>query len=136
MKKKKRSEQLLESKQVKPTAMRLLIMDEFLKSSDAKSLQAIEEALPKADKVTIYRTVKTFIDNDIVHSVILPHGQTKYALCQHQGHQHHVHPHFTCQKCGETKCLPKTKVHLEDLPKDYKISDTVFTMLGFCPDCK
>lgn len=133
--KKKRSEILLQTKQVNPTAMRLLVAEEFLKSSEAKSLQALELAMPDADKVTIYRTVKTFVDNDIIHAVVLPDGQTKYALCQHSGHQHHVHPHFTCEKCGQTQCLPSTHMHLEDFPKDFKICETVLTFSGLCPDC-
>lgn len=133
--KKKRSEVLLQTKQVKPTAMRLLVAEEFLKSSEAKSLQALELAMPDADKVTIYRTVRTFVDSDVIHPVVLPDGQTKYALCQHAGHQHHVHPHFTCKKCGQTQCLPSTHIHLEDFPKGFEIHETLLTFSGLCPDC-
>lgn len=133
--KEKRSEKILEQKHVKPTAMRILVAEEFLKSHEAKSLQAIEDALPTADKVTIYRTIKTFVDHDIVHAVVLPDGQTKYALCQHAGHQHHVHPHFTCRKCGQTQCLPETQMHLEHFPKGFKITETLLTLSGLCPNC-
>lgn len=131
-----KGEQLLEAKQVKPTAMRLLVVQEFLKSSEAKSLQAIEKALSTADKVTIYRTVKTFIENDIVHTVILPDGQMKYALCQHAGHLHHVHPHFTCEKCGQTQCLEKTEVRLENLPEGFEIHNSILTFSGVCAGCQ
>lgn len=135
MSEKTRSEKLLEDKQVKPTAMRLLVAQEFLKRTEAKSLHAIEEALPTADKVTIYRTVKTFMDNDIVHAVMLPDGQTKYALCNHAGHLHHVHPHFTCKKCGQTQCLQKTQMHLEYFPKGFEISESLLSFSGYCPEC-
>lgn len=131
----KRSERLLKHKEVKPTAMRILVAEEFLKNSEAKSLQTIEEALPKADKVTIYRTIRTFLDNDIIHSVLLPDGQTKYALCEHEDHQHHVHPHFTCNKCGETHCLPETNIKMETFPREYQISDVLLTLSGICPKC-
>lgn len=134
--KEKRSEKLLISKHVKPTAMRILVAEEFLKSDEAMSLQALEEALPTADKVTLYRTIKTFVDNDIVHTVILPDGQTKYAFCQHTGHKHHVHPHFTCKKCGQTQCLREINMHLENFPEGYKITDTMLTLSGICPQCR
>ncbi|PVX51910.1 Fur family ferric uptake transcriptional regulator [Balneicella halophila] len=135
MRKVKISERLLEKKRVKPTPTRILVAEELLKNNEAKSLQDMEEALPNADKVTIYRTIKTFLDNHIIHSVLLPDGQTKYALCEHAEHQHHVHPHFTCQKCGETHCLPETNIPLQDFPKNYKVSDVLLTLSGVCPKC-
>ncbi len=132
----KKSERLLERKHVKPTAMRILVVEELLKTTEAVSLQDLEEALPTADKVTIYRTIKTFEDNDIVHAVVLPNGQTKYALCRHAGHQHHIHPHFTCTKCGQTHCLPQTHMQLEDFPQGYKVCDILLTFSGLCPECQ
>ncbi len=132
----KKSEELLLEKQVKPTAMRILIAKEFLKSGKAMSLQTLENLLPTADKITIYRTVKTFLDNDIIHSILLPDGRTEYALCKHKGKEHHVHPHFTCEKCGQTHCLPPIKMLSSYFPEGYIISDTILTLSGICPKCK
>ncbi len=132
----KRSEELLLEKQVKPTAMRILIAEEFLKNKKAIGLQTLENLLPTADKTTIYRTVKTFLDNDVIHAIILPDGRTEYALCKHKGNQHNVHPHFTCKKCGQTYCLPEIKMPSSSFPKGYTISETILTLSGICPQCK
>lgn len=130
-----KSEKILQNKEVKPTAMRLLVLNEFMKTAEAKTLQDIEDALPTADKVTIYRTVKTFVDNYILHPVVLPEGQTKYALCNHEGKEHSVHPHFTCLRCGQTKCLPETELMLKFLPDSYEIKEAILMLSGYCTAC-
>ncbi len=53
-------EQLLESKQVRVTAMRLLIYKFLAEKEVAVTLSVIENAFEKADRTTLYRTIKTF----------------------------------------------------------------------------
>lgn len=128
-------EELLKRKGVNPTAMRLLILQEFLKDDNAKTLSDIEQALAPADKVTIYRTIKTFVDNGIVHPITLNRGTT-YALCKHSEQEHHIHPHFSCLQCGMTHCLLKTEVHLESVPSQYEIMEVNLTVMGYCKECR
>ena len=53
-------EQFLESKDIRITAMRLLIY-KFLASKEvAVTLSDIQNAFDKADRTTLYRTLKTF----------------------------------------------------------------------------
>ncbi|MBK5192851.1 MAG: transcriptional repressor, partial [Flavobacteriaceae bacterium] len=55
----KKTEDFLIQKQVKPTAMRLLVYKFLLKQLVATSLTDIELAFYKAERTTLYRTLKT-----------------------------------------------------------------------------
>ena len=42
----------------------------------------LEKAFPRADRITIYRTLKTFEEKGIVHGIEEGTTEVKYALCQ------------------------------------------------------
>ena len=52
-------EKLLE-KDIKPTAMRLLVLDYMLQQKGTLSLTDIEKGLAPSDRITIYRSLKNF----------------------------------------------------------------------------
>ena len=52
------------------------------KKEIAVTLSDIENAFEKADRTTLYRTIKTFEEKDIVHQIDDGTGITKYALCE------------------------------------------------------
>jgi len=74
-------EQKLVSKKINPTAMRILVLEVLLQQSSALSLSDIEKNLETADRITIYRTLKTFEQNGLIHSIEDGTGTPKYALC-------------------------------------------------------
>ena len=53
----------LNAKNIKPTAMRQLILQILTKQKTAISLPELESKFDKADKATLYRTLKTFEKN-------------------------------------------------------------------------
>ena len=53
-------EEFLESKNIRVTAMRLLIYKFLAQKQVAVTLSDIENAFEKADRTTLYRTIKTF----------------------------------------------------------------------------
>ena len=73
----------------------------------AISLADLEHTFEKADKVTLYRTLKTFEENKLIHSIDDSTGSVKYALCKEtcQCHPGDLHVHFLCTKCKHTYCL-------------------------------
>jgi len=72
----------LEQKKIRPTAMRILIF-KFLEGQNvATSLTDIENAFDKSERTTLYRTLKTFEENGVVHTIDDGSGVTKYALCE------------------------------------------------------
>jgi len=53
-------EQKLEDRDIKPTAMRLLVLRKLVKSGAAIGLSDLETKFERADKATVFRTLKTF----------------------------------------------------------------------------
>ncbi|MDD4227483.1 MAG: transcriptional repressor, partial [Mariniphaga sp.] len=72
----------LKSKNIKPTAMRQLVLQVLTEQKTAISLPELEQNFEKADKATLYRTLKTFQENKLIHSIEDGSGSVKYALCQ------------------------------------------------------
>lgn len=130
-------EQKLNEKSVKPTAMRTMVLKFLLEHGSAVSLTDLEDALDTADKSTLFRTLKTFEQNDLVHSIDDGSGKLKYALCTEtcNSDTDHQHFHFTCQKCGETYCLPKTQLPQIDLPPNFSVLEANLVLKGICSEC-
>ena len=62
-------ETFLEHKNVRPTAMRILIYKYMAKQDTAIALTDVENAFAKAERTTLYRTIKTFEEKGIVHQI-------------------------------------------------------------------
>jgi len=135
----KELEKQLLDKQINPTAMRLVVLDYLLKQTSAVSLTDIELSLEKTDRVTLYRSIKTFEKRGLVHRIDDGTGITKFALCQPactiNGH-HDLHVHFYCTHCRETHCLPKTQIPEVKLPGGYERQETSLVVKGLCPSCR
>jgi len=134
----KELEQRLIDKQINPTAMRLVVLDFLLGQSSAQSLTDMELKMVRTDRVTLYRTIRTFEENGIVHRIEDGSGITKFALCAAgcdvEGH-HDLHLHFYCTVCKQTHCLPKTIIPEISLPEGYQSLETQLMVRGICRDC-
>ena len=133
--------QLLQLHQLRLTSNRAEILDMFVSNKTALSQPDIEKALKEScDRVTIYRTLNTFLEKGLIHKVPDDTGLMKYAICHSdcdaETYHHHEHPHFKCEKCGNTECLEDIKVSLPALPGSYKLKETNILMQGICPACK
>lgn len=131
-------ENRLMEKEIKPTAMRLVVLDFLLQQSAALSLTDLELRMDKTDRVTLYRTIRTFEEHGLVHRIEDGTSITKFALCQPgcnvDGH-HDLHIHFYCTKCKETHCLPKTHIPEVALPAAYIAIERELTVKGICANC-
>lgn len=129
--------QLLHRK-IRPTAMRLLVLDFISKHTNAISLKDLENGLESTDRVTIFRTLKTFEEHKIIHSIDDGSGSVKYALCAETcecGYPQDVHVHFFCKICNETLCLPKVKVSAINLPDSFSPEEANVVVKGVCDKC-
>ncbi len=132
----KDTEKKLLEKHTAPTSMRILVYDFLSGQSVALSLTEIEDHFYKADRVTIYRTLKTFEEKGIVHG-IQENNTTKYILC-HDGCDEQTHKdwhlHFYCKICKQTTCkedfkVPESQVHA------YRIDEIRLFAKGICEHC-
>jgi Fur family ferric uptake transcriptional regulator len=133
------TEQKLAQKNINPTAMRLLVLNALLKQNSAISLSDIEKLLEPADRVTIYRTLKTFEEKGLVHMIDDGSGSPKYALCHEAcdaGQHHDMHVHFYCLNCKETFCLPNSKIPDILLPGNFTSLEMNLLVKGVCSKCQ
>ena len=68
-------------KGVKPTAMRILVLQFFQNSINATTMRQLENHFDGSDMSTLYRTLKTFVDHNILHTIDDGTGTLKYAKC-------------------------------------------------------
>ena len=131
-------DKLLKDKNVRPTAMRVLVLQFLLKKEVAVSLSDIENYFDNADRTTLYRSLKTFEENGIVHQIDDGTGITKYALCEEHctGETHSdLHLHFHCTNCNETVCLTEHKIPHINLPEKFTAKDANLVVKGICDKC-
>ena len=128
----------LKQKGIRPTAMRLLVLETLSGLEAAVSLSDLEEVFEKSDRVTLYRTLKTFQENGLVHSIDDGTGAPKYALCEEGCEcniEQDLHVHFHCRICRETFCLPKYKIPDIDLPGEFIPEEANLVVKGVCGKC-
>jgi Fur family ferric uptake transcriptional regulator len=127
----------LESKNIKPTAMRQLVLQILTKQKTAISLPELENKFEKVDKATLYRTLKTFEKNKLIHSIDDGTGSVKYALCQDscECHPNDLHVHFLCTNCHQTYCLNDISVPNINLPSNFSLESVNMVVKGICSIC-
>lgn len=130
-------ENKLAHRKIKPTAMRLLVLKQLVESGSTISLGDLEGRFEKADKATLYRTLKTFEENKLIHSIDDGTGTVKYALCEEgcECELQDQHIHFHCVKCGETYCLTQSKIPPTQIPSGFKASSASIVYKGACANC-
>lgn len=131
-------EQILENNKVKPTAMRLLVLQFLLSKKVAVTLSDIENAFAKADRTTLYRTIKTFENKGIVHQIDDGTAITKYALCEQDCSceiETDLHLHFHCNNCNETICLTEHKIPQIKVPDGFVSENVNLVVKGICDKC-
>lgn len=117
--------------------MRLLVLRQLVECGAAISLRDLEAKFEKADKATLYRTLKTFEDKKLIHSIEDGTGSAKYALCEEgcECEPQDQHIHFHCVKCGETYCFTKSKIPQTQIPSGFKASSASMVYKGTCANC-
>lgn len=134
-------QQILHQSQLRQTQSRSDILGVFIDRGVALSEREIEDAMSApCDRVTIYRTLSTFLEKGIIHKVLDDAGAMKYALCpaecQEHPHHRHDHVHFKCIACGHTVCLDQVPIPAVQLPPGYQLAEVNMLLEGTCPACE
>ncbi|MCG9970872.1 Fur family transcriptional regulator [Christiangramia crocea] len=131
-------ERLLRQHHIRPTAIRLLMYKFLHEKNVAVTLNDIESGFDKSERTTLYRTIKTFEKNGLVHQIDDGTGVAKYALDEpenQKGNSQDLHLHFHCTSCNETVCLTDHKIPHISLPKGFVTQDMNLVLKGTCDKC-
>ncbi len=128
----------LQYRDVKPTAMRGLVMEILLEQKTAISLKELESKFTQVDKSTLFRTLKTFEEKNVIHSIEDGSGSVKYAVCHDSCdcNPSDLHVHFRCTKCEKTFCLNEIPVPQIKLPVGFTLENVNMVVKGICANCK
>ncbi len=130
----------LKKHQLSITDARKKILSFFLESGSAMAHADVEhKSSTEFDRVTIYRTLQTFVEKGIIHTIPTTDNSVLYALCKDdciEGHHHDDHVHFICDDCGSTYCLDHVSVPKVKLPKGFRAAQTDLVVSGVCNKCE
>ncbi len=98
----------------------------------------LEKQIGQHDRITLYRTLRSFEEKHIIHKVSDSSNDIKYALC-HQDCEIHRgsvnHPHFLCTNCEQTYCLESLGELSINLPENYTLNSIQVALSGICAQC-
>lgn len=124
-------------KNLKKTPFRKEVLAIFRKHDNAIPLSTIEDELVDFNRITLYRTIKFFIEKGIIHKISLSDNTPNYAICKEEcntkAHQHQ-HIHFKCSKCKIISCVEIDHFPEINLP-EYAVHNLEIQATGFCENC-
>ena len=135
-------EELLHRHDIRPTAVRLLILKGIADFAAPFSMEELYLFLDTIDRSTVFRTLVTFEEHQLLHSFEDGSGKRKY--CFHHSHEaadeaSHAacrHIHATCRVCGRTMCVTTQAVPVVPLPDGFEVENINYVVTGVCSSCK
>jgi Fur family transcriptional regulator, ferric uptake regulator len=128
---------LLGNKNLSRTPCRVGVLKTLLESGSALSETEIRNNLSyNFDRTTIYRTLRSFLEQGVIHSIALDGGEMRYAITlSREESQPNFHAHFFCDGCNNVYCLPRPAFNPPLLPDGFMASGFDLVINGRCNKC-
>ncbi len=124
---------MLREKKLRLTTTRLEVLSFFVHNPAGHSLNAILGRFSKIfDRVTIYRTLNTFVDMGFLTKTLSASGSSYYVFHQYESA---VHPHLKCKYCDVIQCLPALPENYISQLKSFEIQEIPMLFEGVCDEC-
>ncbi|HET9503448.1 MAG TPA: transcriptional repressor [Hymenobacter sp.] len=98
-----------------------------------------QEIGSEVDRITLYRTLKSFEQQGLIHRVIDDTDVLRYAACSIEcsaGSHFDNHVHFKCTTCQHTYCLSQVAIPIVQLPGGFQAERRDFLLSGVCQLCQ
>lgn len=132
--------QTLTSHALRQTPVRRAVLQVLAESQFALSGSEIELQIgPSTDRITLYRTLKSFEENGLIHRVIDSTDTIRYAACSIEcSAQAHFdnHVHFKCTACQHIYCLTQVAIPAVTLPDKFEAQTRDYLLAGVCRACQ
>lgn len=127
---------ILREKRLRLTDSRKEILNVLQRAASSVGLADLERELPNIDRVTMYRTLQSFRQKEIIHMVNDPLlGTPRYIYSRPELARRHAH--FKCNGCGALVCLacefPSND--FPALPPGYGMDGYSLVIHGLCNRC-
>ena len=136
----KQVDNILKQHQLSVTGSRKKILELFIRNDGALAHSDIEKKTgERFDRVTVYRTLQSFLEKGIIHNIPSADNSVRYALCKDdckEGHHYDNHVHFVCSECNNTICLDNVIVPEVQLPRGFQPTEVQMIITGVCKNCQ
>ena len=125
---------------LRPTPTRRAVLRAFRGQPYALSGADIEKELGAGtDRITLFRTLKAFVDQGLLHRVADETDVVRYAACSIEcsaGAHFDNHVHFKCGTCAHTYCLSQVAIPAVALPGGFRAERRDYLLSGTCQLCQ
>jgi len=133
-------DKILKDNKLSLTEVRRRVLELFLKTDCALVSAEIEKELSESiDRVTMYRTLQSFLKRGLIHVIPTTDNTIKYAFTK-EGLKHKQfqenHVHFFCSNCNKTICLDNVTIPKVELPDGFEEQFHELIITGTCDNCK
>ncbi|AII52518.1 Fur family transcriptional regulator [Hymenobacter sp. APR13] len=132
--------QTLSKHGLRQTPVRKAVLQVLSEATYALSGGEIEQLLPPdTDRITLYRTLKSFEESGLIHRVIDASDIIRYASCSIEcSAQAHFdnHVHFKCTACQHIFCLNQVAIPAVTLPAKFEAQTRDYLLSGTCRECQ
>ena len=132
---KKDIENLLTQNSVKPSLHRMKILEYLMNEKNHPTADTIfkdiSDEIPTLSKTTVYNTLKTFQDNNVVIPITIEDNEVRYDASIEK------HAHFKCNKCLKIYDvdIDSKVLHLKAI-SGHAIQESHLYYKGLCESCK
>lgn len=130
--------ELLHAHKLNKTPCRAEMLRVLVEADKALSEQEIKDQLGyDYDRVTVFRTLRTFVDTGLVHHVTVNMHEVKFALSKPESQKNGNigHAHFHCDACGEVVCLGNFTADETVIPEHFTVKGYELIINGICAKC-
>ncbi|UCE73961.1 MAG: transcriptional repressor [Methanomassiliicoccales archaeon] len=126
---------ILKEHEIKVTPQRLEIMkylDEHREHPNVdKIYSALKKKNPSLSKTTIYNTLETLREHNIIQALTISGNELRYDF------KNSVHHHFLCKECGQIFDIDVECPNLNKMLKDeYRVDEVHGYFKGECKACR
>lgn len=124
----------LTSHNIRPSVQRMAVYSYLLEKKNHPTVDMIytdlHPSIPTLSKTTVYNTLKLFLDNNLVQTIIIEDEQLRFDADTSN------HIHFKCTKCNQIyDIFTDENISQFKLPQNFTTSKTQVNMWGLCPKC-
>ena len=131
----------LSSHNIKPSLQRIAVFSYLLEKKNHPTVDMIysdlHPSMPTLSKTTVYNTLKLFIENGLVQTILIEDEELRYDA------EILEHIHFKCTKCKSIHDIfveqnpPVNHFRPEfSLPEGFEAGKTQYNIWGISPNCK
>lgn len=124
--------ELLESKGIKPSLQRIMVMKYLCEHRTHPTVDEIyselHETMPTLSKTTIYNTLTLFEKAGAIQTITIDNNNLRFDA------DTKVHAHFRCKRCNRIFDFEINNVDAH-IPSSFRIDESQMYFTGICSNC-